>query len=353
VSLFTVPSRCIFKLPAEKAKNLAKKSFLQEGKLVVDTGFVPSQPQFHGFKGAVILNPEVENQGVTLSRKSPEKISHKPDNGLSFNVFAPLVPTKSPVGVRTATLGRVNTLGSDTTLGRSKIGLTIRSNSEAGLQSGSLARKASSRSPLQQHNRSRSAEDTPTTPTSVRSPLSPGSPESMYPRKASLSGNATVLNPRTSSYGRIPVRKQGRSASDAFNGLTISPKESEEDQDSIFDRRRSITRAGSETSVFDSGFDDGKVSDLEGLVKIKLHSGSACYILNIARAVKLSDLHSAVTRKVKGAHGLYYIDREDGEEMPISLSDDDDLAYLLSTCGKSCHIYAGTTAPDEDVLSLY
>ncbi|KAJ3315873.1 hypothetical protein HDV04_000080 [Boothiomyces sp. JEL0838] len=74
VTLFTVPFSCIFSLSDQKIKNLKKKEFLGEAKLVIDSdGGGPDGPGFIGFTGATaVLDIEV-NATTTLARKKTVK----------------------------------------------------------------------------------------------------------------------------------------------------------------------------------------------------------------------------------------------------------------------------------------
>ena len=89
--LFAIPSHLLFRVPEEKLKNLKKKDFLKEAKLVVDTkpktidsggienaagGSITGDDGFIGFTGAAIINPGETTPGSTLVRRKTEADNH-------------------------------------------------------------------------------------------------------------------------------------------------------------------------------------------------------------------------------------------------------------------------------------
>jgi hypothetical protein len=70
--LFSVPLAELFRVPESKTKNLGKKTFLKDAKLIITSSTARESTGFIGFSGANTLNGVLETEGTLARRKNSD-----------------------------------------------------------------------------------------------------------------------------------------------------------------------------------------------------------------------------------------------------------------------------------------
>eukprot|EP00842_Homolaphlyctis_polyrhiza_P000857 jgi/Hompol1/1772/HPOL_001940-RA len=70
VLLFTVPHDAIFEVPEAKQKNIDRRQFVKDAKVVVST---EAEQSFSGFSGALLVNPSLTNPDLSDTSDGPSK----------------------------------------------------------------------------------------------------------------------------------------------------------------------------------------------------------------------------------------------------------------------------------------
>ncbi|KAI8915592.1 hypothetical protein EDD86DRAFT_196399 [Gorgonomyces haynaldii] len=304
ISLFTVPSTALFEVPPEKAKNLFKKDFLGEGKVVVDVGEKVTDGGFQGFRGAVMLDPELEKaENATLVRKKTQKKEAAPK--IEINTLT-----------RSATTSRRDPPRE----------LERRPSSPAVLGRG-----------LEYKDRQQPS----------RSATNNTQAKKSFSRKSSLPQN----RPTQRDYDPLPSRNSPREMDSPRGSPRTNkplPPRDDEYQPSL---------SANSDSRNDSGYDDNasrrrqttqKRSNDE--FKVKVHAEKSTVVVYVPKDCDLDTFMDIVQQKLKfqSPPTLAYIDEED-KDTYISIVDEDDLDLLLTSGNSVLHVYV----QKEGILDYY
>ncbi|KAH6567173.1 hypothetical protein BASA50_009599 [Batrachochytrium salamandrivorans] len=334
ITLFTVPYEAIFEVSESKRKNLVRRSFLKDAKVVVSSG---DDSSYVGFTGAAIIDPSLGDYSTDPSKdggggsNGTLTIRRRPElAGISTSI--PRSPTdRSPVATPSSRTQNQRSRSSSLP-SRDNISYSNQTIPRTGDYRPAIPHEVPNLSIAMGDSQTRLLSADPIMENNIA--------------YASRSSSASALRQT-----RNPLQSLPRSNTDPIQLASGGVQQNTYRRPSFPGQEFPTLPGRNQTGVSLTRPTKSNEGD-PNMAKVKIHLEGRTFLLSIPRDIDISTFCDIICSKqgTSSVPNIYYPDEDDPNTM-ISILDDDDLSLaMLSTKGNTLHFYC---REQSDLLDFY